>query len=102
MYLFNLHLIGSLKKLTYILSLQKIQNFSDIKGGAALEILSLYTLQEGATVAKLLRALNELERLDILLSLAPLLEGCIKFTSKEFQFIYFCILIVRFIQWEIE
>ena len=80
MYLFNLHLIGSLKKLTYILSLQKIQNFSDIKGGAALEILSLYILQEGATVAKLLRALYELERLDILCELAPLLEG-IKLTS---------------------
>ena len=83
MLLFNSLLIGSLKRLTYILSLQKIENFSDVKGGAAMEILSLYTLQEGATVAKLLRALNELERFDILLSLVPLLEGSIKFTSKD-------------------
>ena len=75
--------------MTHILLLQKIQNFSDVKGGAALEILSLYILQEGATVAKLLRALYELERLDILRELAPLLEGSIKITSKEFQFIYF-------------
>ena len=89
MYLFNSLSLGSRKRLTYILSLQKIQNFSNVRGGAELEILSLYTLQEGATVAKLLRALNLLEMLVILLSLAPLLEGSIKITSKEFQFIYF-------------
>ena len=61
-------------KLVYLI--KRIENFSTIKG-VTLEVLSIFDLQSNATLQKLLLALREMERFDILLEIAPKLDGMI-------------------------